>query len=113
MQDRSSAPTKSATTLKRMPSATTRRAGTIALGGSSTGLIQNDGDAHGNYMALRLINPSGAGGVFLHWGDTGSQPPVPPERWTLDGRLTFDFRLVQRPTAFGTFRMMELDSNHP
>ena len=64
-------------------------------------------------MALRLINPSGAGGVFLHWGDTGSQPPVPPERWTLDGRLTFDFRLVQRPTAFGTFRMMELDSNHP
>src|ERR1041384_2985355 len=58
-----------------------------ALGGSSTGLIQNDGDAHGNYMALRLISPSGAGGVYMHWGDTGSQPPVPPERWTLDGHL--------------------------
>src|ERR1043166_6316552 len=30
-----------------------------ALGGSSTGLIQNDGDAHGNYLALRLVSPSG------------------------------------------------------
>ena len=27
--------------------------------------------------------------------------------------MTFDFRLVNRPTAFGTFRMMELDTNLP
>jgi hypothetical protein len=83
-----------------------------ALSGSSTGLIQNDGDAHGNYLAMRLVSPGGTDNVFLHWGDTASQPPVPAERWTLDGILTFDFRLVNRPTAFGTFRMMELDANN-
>jgi len=83
-----------------------------ALSGSSTGLIQNDGDSHGNYLAMRLVSPGGMDNVNLHWGDTVSQPPVPAERWTLDGILTFDFRLVNRPTAFGTFRMMELDANN-
>jgi hypothetical protein len=79
---------------------------------SSSGLIQNDGDAHGNYLALRLVSPGGQDGVNLHWGDTVSQPPVPAERWTLDGILTFDMRLATRPTAFGTFRMMELAANN-
>jgi len=78
--------------------------------GTNSALIQNDGDVHGNYLAVRIGTTGGAPHAILHFGDGTSQ--VPPGRFHR-GILEADFRLVDRPTAFGTFRALGMRANFP
>jgi hypothetical protein len=78
--------------------------------GTNSALIQNDGDAHGNYLAIRIGTTGGAPHAILHFGDGASQ--VPPGRFHR-GIIEADFRLVERPAAFGTFRALGMRANFP